>query len=436
MASVSLESAKHYWAFISYSHADSDWADWLHKALEHYRIPRRLVGSPTPNGRVPPRLTPVFLDRLELAASTNLDANIAAALASSATLIVLCSPAAVASLRVTQEIETYSRSNPNRILSLIVAGRPSAAERGAEPAQECFPAALQKILAQNSKSSVPLAADVRPGKGGRQEALLKLVAGILHLNLDQLRQRDLQRRRARWLATLATFLIGMLCASALAFYAWNERNDSLRAQSRLLSQAAFERLDKGDLPGAQGIVLDVLQRGASWQSPDAVKVFQEIIAADPARAIFGGVDADTVTSVAYSPDGSRLLTASFDKSARIWDARTGAQLVTFSGHDGRIYSARYSPDGSRVVTASGDGTARLWDSRTGVQIAHLQHAAAVRRAVFSPDGMLIATASYDKTAPRLECRHRIGHRHASRPPGSRVYGGVFARWITGADGLG
>jgi WD40 repeat protein len=72
-----------------------------------------------------------------------------------------------------------------------------------------------------------------------------------------------------------------------------------------------------------------------------------------------------VTSAAFSPDGSRIVTASFDKTVRIWDAATAKEIAVLRGHEGRLFSAAFSPDGSRIVTASSDKTARIWD-------AHLQ----------------------------------------------------------------
>jgi len=230
-----------YWAFVSYSHADKTWADWLHRALERYRIPRRLVGVITASGPVPPRIAPVFLDRVELAASTDLDATIADALRNSRSLVVMCSPAAVGSPRVAQEIESFRALKSGRILPLIVAGRPNATERGADPLEECFPLSLRGAQLGQRQSPIPLAADVRSGKGGRQEALLKLISGILNLNLDQLRQRDLQRRRRRWAAATAMGLIGMACASALAAYAWIERNAAVHAETRAITEATTSR---------------------------------------------------------------------------------------------------------------------------------------------------------------------------------------------------
>jgi hypothetical protein len=76
---------------------------------------------------------------------------------------------------------------------------------------------------------------------------------------------------------------------------------------------------------------------------------------------------------------------------RIWDAATGQPL---KGHEGAVYSAAFSPDGRRIVTASDDKTARIWDAATGRQIGQLnEHEGPVYSAAFSPDGKRIVTAS-------------------------------------------
>ena len=82
--------AQHYWAFLSYSHKDAETADWLHEAIEQYRVPPGLVGKLTAMGPVPRRLTPIFRDRHELAAAGDLTTEIEEALAGSRFLIVLC----------------------------------------------------------------------------------------------------------------------------------------------------------------------------------------------------------------------------------------------------------------------------------------------------------------------------------------------------------
>jgi WD40 repeat protein len=104
-----------------------------------------------------------------------------------------------------------------------------------------------------------------------------------------------------------------------------------------------------------------------------------------------------VVSASFSPDGSRIVTASGDKTARIWDTQ-GKLLATLTGHTKSVWSAAFSPDGSRIVTASGDKTARIWDVQGNRLTTFTGHTSYVRSAVFSPDGKKIVTASGDETA--------------------------------------
>lgn len=92
-----MADAFRYRAFISYSHSDEKWAKWLHRTLETYPVPKRLVGTETAFGAIPERLAPVFRDREELATFTDLGATLTAALQHSAIQLVICSPKAATS---------------------------------------------------------------------------------------------------------------------------------------------------------------------------------------------------------------------------------------------------------------------------------------------------------------------------------------------------
>jgi WD40 repeat protein/tRNA A-37 threonylcarbamoyl transferase component Bud32 len=106
-----------------------------------------------------------------------------------------------------------------------------------------------------------------------------------------------------------------------------------------------------------------------------------------------------VNAAVYSPDGQRLATASEDNTACVWNAQTGKVLLTLKGHGGSVRSVVFSPDGSQVLTASNDKTARLWNAKTGQQIQVFKgHDQPLRCAAFSADGRRVVTASEDTTA--------------------------------------
>jgi len=215
-----LDSPK-YWAFLSYSHRDARWGSWLHKALESYRPPKQLVGTTTARGTVPKRLNPVFRDREELASATDLGASISAALERSACQIVICSPASARSRWVNEEILAFKRlGREDRIFCLIIDGEPNASDMPGRESEECFPPALKyRMGADGALTSIrtePIAADARPGKDGRTNAKLKLIAGVLGLGFDALRQRDAARRQRQLFAIAAGAFAGMLITSGLA----------------------------------------------------------------------------------------------------------------------------------------------------------------------------------------------------------------------------
>jgi len=108
---------------------------------------------------------------------------------------------------------------------------------------------------------------------------------------------------------------------------------------------------------------------------------------------------DQVSSVAYSPDGGRILTGSWDRTAQVWDATSGQPIIVLRGHEAQVSCAAFSPDGKRIVTASYDGTARIWDADTGKLLTVLRgHERGVNSAVFSANGDRVVTASDDRTA--------------------------------------
>jgi WD40 repeat protein/transcriptional regulator with XRE-family HTH domain len=112
-----------------------------------------------------------------------------------------------------------------------------------------------------------------------------------------------------------------------------------------------------------------------------------------------GISSEWLSGVAFSRDGSRVVVSSYDGTATMWDAVAGRKLFSLIGHTAPIRQVVFSPDGKRVATASSDGSAKLWDATSGQELLTLAgHASQVFSVAFSLDGKLIATASGDKTA--------------------------------------
>ncbi len=256
---------RRYFAFISYSHSDRQWANWLHRRLEAYRLPR---GLRTPSLAVElkdRRIAPVFMDREELSTSADLATSIRIALQGADNLVVICSPAAARSRWVDEEIRSFAAlGRGQRIFCLIVAGEPGGGVTQ-DAALECFPPALRE--------SEPLAADVREGADGRRAALLKLVAGLIGVPLDELRRRDQQRRQRRlaWISSAA--LTGCVVLAGLSVAAWLARNEAERqrqlAERKTLTaqrtteflKSLFQVSDPGEARGNSVTAREILDRG-------------------------------------------------------------------------------------------------------------------------------------------------------------------------------
>jgi tetratricopeptide (TPR) repeat protein len=209
-----------YKAYISYSHCDERWASWLHRALEAYRVPHKLVGTKTGVGEVPSRIKPVFRDRDDLSSASDLGGTVRQALTDAENMIVICSPDAAASHWVNEEIRGFaSLGREKQIFCIIVDGEPG----GIGAASTCFPVALTEIGLQE-----PLAADIRKWADGKHLSKLKLVSGMLGLPLDQLRRRDLQKRQRVWAMTAmaSVAIVAVLVVAITARIAAQGRRES------------------------------------------------------------------------------------------------------------------------------------------------------------------------------------------------------------------
>jgi tetratricopeptide (TPR) repeat protein len=233
---VRRPSPQRYMAFLSYSHQDAAIADWLHETLEEFKVPPQLIGRLTDQGPVPKKLAPIFRDRQELAAAADLSDEIEEAIAASRFLIILCSPAAARSRWINEEISNFKRIHrEDRILAAIVDGEPFASDIPGREHEECFPEALRYHFDSRGRltkqQAEPIAADLREHGDGRKMGMLKIAAGMLGVGLDDLAQREAQRRHRRLYMITAASVAGMLFTSGLAYTAIEAR-DAARDQRR------------------------------------------------------------------------------------------------------------------------------------------------------------------------------------------------------------
>jgi WD40 repeat protein len=402
-----VEDSYKYWAFISYSHRDRAWADWLHRALEGYRVPRRLVGRDSAAGPLPRRLFPVFRDLDELPSSPNLSGAIDLALRQSRYLIVIASPYAAVSKWVDQEIQRFrALGRGDRILCLIVDGEPNADLHPGRGFLECFPPSLR------SGDAEPIAADVRPGQERKPAAKLKLVAGLLGLGLDELRRREQRRRRLERLAWAAAGLVLAACSGIFLHVQRDARREALAEQAlQHHIETVYDR-------GRQELLARNQARAAVYlEEAYRLGIDTPALRFMLARAM-RIVDAEKlafqtgapVQSLRFSPDARSLMTRGADGQVRVWDADGGRQRFQFEfpmhsstsgprfSRDNRLLYLYVAPAGAPT------GYVQVWDAASGRDLAKVQ-GLAVRWHGFNPfsrgDGDLVHVAA-DRSVEVIE----------------------------------
>ena len=364
-----------YVAFISFRHVDPDqrWAKWLHTRLEAYRLPKALLP-----GRADNRLGRVFRDAEELAACADLPDELKTALADSQYLIVICSPATAGSQWVDQEIREFAAlGRSHNILALLVRGEPA----------DAFPPVFKELGIE------PLAADVRIDKRRfRNDAELRLLARLIGCKYDDLRQREHERRLRQVLA--AAIVMGAAAAAfcVIAIVAIIHR-DTARSRELAVTSGHFLTDD------AELSVLLATDAVRIRPTDEAEEALRDGLSRDLLRHVLPG-QAGGLTRVAFSADGTRLVTAGERGTLQLWNTADYAPLIRIEAHRTPIGSVAFSPDRRLLVTASGDDpVARVWNADSGRLVHELKgHAGGVTHAEFSHDGHSVVTSGSDTTA--------------------------------------
>lgn len=415
-----------YWAFISYSHADRNWGTWLHSALETFRVPNVLASSTTGLGEpMPRRIFPVFRDREELPTSSDLGSMITRALEQSRYLIVICSPHAARSHWVNQEILEFKKlGRSERILALIVDGEPNAADGkpGFIIESECFPEALRFALGADgkldkSKPTEPIAADARPGMDGRTGSKLKLAAGVLGINYDDLKRREERRRRHQQRVVISVSAALVLTFASLATVAFWQRSIAKKetieantqekeaekrkaeaiAQTRIAetekaianqesvtAEDEKEQVETQTASDEEDLAREALLREDPLTAAQHLSLAYETQPQDPAvRLLLHTAMSDleglstvlngssgSFSKMEVSPATGLVLTVTSDGEAQVWNAQKSVPVLVF-GKSGNVYNqvhvATFTPDGKRVLFSNDTG-AFLEEIATGKKV--------------------------------------------------------------------
>ncbi|TIT91117.1 MAG: hypothetical protein E5W59_12520, partial [Mesorhizobium sp.] len=184
-----------------------------------------------------------------------------------------------------------------------------------------------------------------------------------------------------------------------------QRDQALRNQSLSLSFLSEQSASRGNTEAAILLALEALSSKDQPKRPYLFEaetaLYKALLAHRQIKIFRHGAG---VTDAAFNPAGDRIVTASHDKTAAVWDISSGAETVVLKGHEEALERAEFSPDGSRILTAARDGTARLWEATSGEQLFILRPVSNYPTAIFSPDGTRVLTAGENSDATLWDAR--------------------------------
>ena len=424
-----IDGKYEYFAFISYKEEDAEWAKWLQRKLEHYKLPTALRKN---NPNLPERVNPIYEYKSE-ASSGRVRKEIWKGLISSKYLIVVCSPRATKSEWLNDGIRYFVDSGlEENIIPFIIDGKPKAEKSD----EECFPSALLELTGDRELRGINI------NEMGRDAAAVKVVARMFDLKFDALwqryeREKRLQRNR-KFCIIAGIILLFVIGASVFAFRekenaeriskqynelekankeiatqrdsANFERKKAIEANSFL--EVAYKNLKiKNDSIELQNNLI-AKQKNDLDKSNQSLKLLNIRLKEERDNVLLANTRAVAEKALDITKEGdsytarlllSELLYNHYTQNAPFCPEAENAlryadklQCHIMNGHSNKVTSAVISPDNKYIASSSWDGFVNIWDVNNGKLLRRLNaQKDKVFDVAFSPSGKSLACSYYD-----------------------------------------
>ena len=427
-----IDGKYEYFAFISYKEEDADWAKWLQRKLEHYKLPTALRKE---KPDLPERISPIYEYKSE-AGGGRLKEVIWKGLTSSKYLIVICSPRATKSDWLNNGIRYFVESGQEEnIIPFIVEGKP----KSDNPDEECFPSELLQLTGDRELRGINI------NEMGRDAAAVKVASVFLGLKFDTLwRRYERDRNRRKSIIWASSFFLAILMIGLIWIFQNNmqlrENNQKIqKIQSRFIAEKVNDLMSEGDSYTAALLALDALPMNLSNEDRpyvvEAEYALRQVVAYGSALL---KLPQGQLKTVGFSADGQWVLALCDDNRVQCWDAATGVlhdsivnvpvdstrnkygamelsketeNIIRLTYHNRHMWkqewkeaadsirSVAISPDANIAASGASSAFLRIRKTSDGRMVDSVKaHQGAIRSVAFSPDGKHIATASTDCTA--------------------------------------
>lgn len=378
-----IDGKYEYFAFISYKEEDAEWAKWLQRKLEHYKLPTALRKE---NPDLPERISPIYEYKSE-AGGGRLKEVIWKGLTSSKYLIVICSPRATKSDWLNNGIRYFVESGQEvNIIPFILEGKPKADN----PEEECFPSELLKLTGDRELRGINI------NEMGRDAATVKVVSRMFDVKFDSLWQRyerEQKRKRWMWLIFMLSIIMTIFIIVFLIFKNTTLKEVNIKMlenQSRYLAEKVNSLIDEGDSYTARLLALKAL-------SPERPYTYEAGTSLLNVSAHNSAIIRNYGGHAIYSPNGEYIASIK-NETIYLIESSTGQGIKSWQwGHSG--LSVSFSNKGEFLIIISNNdnnGGVAIW-SLENDEIVCPDYNKSIVSTATSPNDKFLVTASNDST---------------------------------------